>query len=218
MKTNLFSSKLVTRVEYLTHLELNIRYSCKGLPSVTKIFAESNKAQTAWFEVQMRNKNSAIYKATVQGRRAHAALETGTIKDKLTQAVVDKFSSQILVDIDEVWGQEQWLYHPDRYTGKFDGCGVYKGQVTLFDYKKTNKQKTPKQMENYFVQLMAYKQAHEFLYDIKIESVAVFNVFGQDPAEVGCKVVTLDEAQMKGALDRFTNSLTNFNNPQGAAQ
>jgi hypothetical protein len=207
MKTNLFSPKLVSRVQYLTRSELNKKYDCKGLPSVTRVIAESNKAQKAWMVTQMRDKNSAMYKATVQGRKAHAALETGSINDDLTQAVVDCFTAEILVDIDEVWGQEQWLYHPDRYTGKFDGCGVYRGKVTLFDYKKTNKRKTPKQLSGYFTQLVAYKKAHEFLYSTEIEQLAIFNVFGTDPSGVGATPLILTPDEVTVAASKFTEML-----------
>ena len=53
---------------------------------------------------------------------------------------MDVFKKDILTDIDEVWGQEKSIIHDDhKYCGIFDGVGIYKGKLTLFDYKKTNK-------------------------------------------------------------------------------
>ena len=74
---------------------------------------------------------------------SHKALETGVIEDDYTQKVVEVFRKDILTDIDEVWAQEKSLIHDKhKYCGKFDGIGIYKGKLTLFDYKKTNKPKT----------------------------------------------------------------------------
>lgn len=125
-------------------------------------------------------------------------------KDLLIEASLLAFERDILVDLDEVWGQEEWLAHPLGYKGRFDGVGIFRGKLTIFDHKRTNVRKTNSGLRGFYHQLAAYKQAHEYLYpQHTIEQVAVFNIFGKTVNEVGTKVTVLNVDQLTEHLEYF---------------
>jgi hypothetical protein len=125
-------------------------------------------------------------------------------KDLLIEACLLAFEKDILVDLDEVWGQEEWLAHPLGYKGRFDGVGIFRGKLTIFDHKRTNVRKTGSGLQSFYKQLAAYKQAHEHLYpQHAIEQVAVFNIFGKTADDVGTKVTVLDADQLALHLEYF---------------
>ena len=180
----LLQSKQKQVINYMTRKEVNLVIPTVGFPSVSKVL--SNGEPNHIRELMRKNPNSERAQAIKRGVRTHRALETGEAKNELEAAVLDIFSHSVLIDFDEVWGSEEFLAHPLRYRGKFDGVGIYLGKLTLFDYKKSNKRYSPAQMKKHLPQLVAYKQAHEWLYsDHKIEQVALFNLFGKTPTEVG---------------------------------
>lgn len=125
-------------------------------------------------------------------------------KDLLIEASLLAFEKDILVDLDEVWGQEEWLAHPLGYKGRFDGVGIFRGKLTIFDHKRTNVRKTNSGLQGFYRQLAAYKQAHEHLYPHHtIEQVAIFNIFGKAVDDVGTKVTILDADQLASHLEYF---------------
>ena len=202
MKLNLESKKRRV-IQYLSKKELNKLMPLSEFKSVSQVLTDPKR--DAYFRQQIRNPNSCLAKAVNQGTKIHRVLETGHAEDDLGQACLNSFESSILIDIDEIWGQEEWVAHPLAYKGKFDGVGVYRGKLTLFDYKKTNKRKTKSQMAGYFSQLAAYKQAHEHLYsEHPIEQVAIFNIYGTKAESVGAHVVEL-------TLSELTESTSTFN-------
>lgn len=199
------SNKKVEVIPYLTKKQLSEQMPISGFRSVSQVIAPPKKSE--WVKTQLKDPTSAFAKATRQGTQMHRALETGNTTDAFIAACLAKFNAEVLVDIDELWGQEEWLAHPFGYKGKFDGVGIYRGQVTLFDHKKTPKRKTPSSLKKWFAQLVAYKQAHEFLYpEHKIEQLAIFNIFGKTLEDVGTNVVVLTPEQ----VDQFTSEF-NFN-------
>lgn len=62
--------------------------------------------------------------------------------------------------VDEAWGTEIPLLYPGRYAGTSDFIGVYKGTPSIVDFKQANKMKKRAWIEDYFVQLAAYSEAH----------------------------------------------------------
>ena len=194
-------------IDYLPKKELTKVLPLGDFQSVSQVL--SDPARAAWMKSQYRDKNSPIAKASRQGTKTHKALETGEAKDLFTQACLDAFQRDILIDLDEVWGQEEWLAHPLGYKGKFDGVGIFRGKLTLFDHKKTNKRKTNSGLTGYYKQLAAYKQAHEYLYvGHKIEQVAVFNIFGKTIDEVGTSVTLLTPEEVEMYTTEFNGRIS----------
>ena len=205
-KNTLFQEKLNEKEMYLTRAQMNKKYGYVPV-SVTKVIRSSKtKREQTKLKELLRDPNSELAKATKRGRKAHKAFETGVIEDAHTQRVVDVFKRDILVDIDEVWGQEKSIIHnKHEYCGIFDGIGIYKGKLTLFDYKKTNKpKKNISDVRNYLLQLCAYKKAHDSMYpDFEIEQVVLFNIYGKLIDEIATNIKTLTKDEIDEHTDRF---------------
>jgi hypothetical protein len=74
----------------------------------------------------------------------------------------------------EVWGSEVALYMPQMYAGTTDLVGTYKGQPAIMDFKQTNRPKKVEWVVDYFLQLVAYAEAHNEIYGTEIREGHVF--------------------------------------------
>ena len=96
----------------------------------------------------------------------------------LVHVQANKMANQIiqnaLVHVDEVWGIEQALYFPGLYSGTTDLVGQYKGNPAIMDFKQTNKPKKKEWVEDYFLQLVAYSEAHNEVYGTQIREGHIF--------------------------------------------
>ena len=79
-----------------------------------------------------------------------------------------------VMDDVEVWGSEVALYMPNMYAGTTDLVGTYKGQPAIMDFKQTNKPKKVEWVVDYFLQLVAYAEAHNEIYGTEIREGHVF--------------------------------------------
>lgn len=82
-------------------------------------------------------------------------------------------SDLIKPNVDEIWGSEVNLYFPGLYAGTTDCVGLWQGQVAIMDFKQTNKPKKREWIEDYFLQLAAYAQAHDEIYGTEIRKGVV---------------------------------------------
>ena len=82
----------------------------------------------------------------------------------MAQVVID----QGLRNVNEFWGIEVPLYFPGIYAGTTDGAGLHLNQESILDYKQTNRPKKREWIDDYFVQLCAYAEAHNEVYGTKI--------------------------------------------------
>jgi len=182
--------------DYLTLPAATKKYAAKDFPSPTKVWSTLNKREKAIFDAQMKDKNSATYKAVIAGRRAHHTLEHDTAKDEFQEALLETYNRDIGVDVDETWAKEMGLVSTKyKYKGKFDGVGIFRGKPTVWDYKKTNKIKTPSGVKKYLKQCAAYAIAHNEMYDTDINQIAIFNIGGKTIDELGTRVFTYDLAE-----------------------
>ena len=74
----------------------------------------------------------------------------------------------------EVWGSEVSLYYPELYAGTTDLVGVYKGAPAIMDFKQARKLKKKEWVEDYFLQLVAYAEAHNKIFDTQINQGRIF--------------------------------------------
>ena len=79
-----------------------------------------------------------------------------------------------LKDVTEVWGSEVSLHYPELYAGTTDLVGVCKGAPAIMDFKQARKLKKKEWVEDYFLQLVAYSEAHNKIYDTQINAGRVF--------------------------------------------
>ena len=105
---------------------------------------------------------------------------------------------------------ESGVYHPDGYVGKFDAVGVLEGKTTLWDYKKVNKRKNKSQMKKYFMQSVAYTDAHDWMFDTSIEQIAILQIYGKTKEDMGSEVTTLNNEDLVEARNSFRNYLSRY--------
>lgn len=158
-----------------------------AVPSVTTILdktkpEEKRKALQEWKKRVGEQKAQEITtEAAGRGTRMHKYLEDYILNSELSQAGSNPFSQQSrkmaeeiieqgLSKVDEFWGVEVPLYFPKIYAGTTDCVGLYEGQPAIIDFKQTNKPKKTEWIQDYFLQLAAYSEAHNEVHGSKIKT------------------------------------------------
>jgi hypothetical protein len=158
-----------------------------AVPSVTTILdktkpEEKRKALQEWKKRVGEQKAQEITtEAAGRGTRMHKYLEDYILNSELSQAGSNPFSQQSrkmaeeiieqgLSKVDEFWGVEVSLYFPKIYAGTTDCVGLYEGQPAIIDFKQTNKPKKTEWIQDYFLQLAAYSEAHNEVHGSKIKT------------------------------------------------
>jgi len=161
------------------------------LPSVTTILdatksEESKKALMEWRKrVGVQKAQEITTEAAGRGTRMHKWLEdyikTGALNEpgsnpyslqshKMAQSIIN----QGLSKCSEWWGTEVPLYYPKIYAGTTDLVGIHDNDESIMDHKQTNKPKKREWIEDYFVQLAAYANAHNEVHGTKIRKGVIF--------------------------------------------
>ena len=161
------------------------------LPSVTTILdatksEESKQALQNWRKrVGAQKAQEITTEAAGRGTRMHKWLEnyvkTGATGDpgsnpysiqshQMAQSII----AQGLVKCNEYWGTEVPLYFPKVYAGTTDLCGIHDSSEAIMDHKQTNKPKKREWIDDYFVQLAAYANAHNEVHGTKIRKGVIF--------------------------------------------
>jgi len=161
------------------------------LPSVTTILdatksEESKKALMEWRKrVGPQKAQEITTEAAGRGTRMHKWLEdyikTGEIgtpgsnpysiqSHQMAQSII----AQGLSKCNEYWGTEVPVYFPSVYAGTTDLCGVHDNAEAIMDHKQTNKPKKREWIDDYFVQLAAYANAHNEVHGTKIRKGVIF--------------------------------------------
>lgn len=155
------------------------------LPSVTTILeatkpAEKKEALAAWRKKIGEDKAKQITtEAAHRGTKMHTYLEhfvkEGVVKEReknpfswASHAMADVVIREGLCKVNEFWGVEVPLYFPEIYAGTTDCVGIHEGDESILDFKQTNKPKKREWIEDYFLQLTAYAEAHNEVYNTKI--------------------------------------------------
>lgn len=155
------------------------------LPSVTTILDKTKPAES---RIALANWRRAVGEVRAQqitteaanrGTRMHTYLEDyvkhGEIKERTTNpyswashAMAHEVVAKGLCNVDEFWGIEVPLYFPAVYAGTTDGAGIHLNQQAILDYKQSNKPKKREYIDDYFLQLCAYAEAHNELHGTRI--------------------------------------------------
>ena len=155
------------------------------LPSVTTILdatkpLEAKKALIEWRRRVGEAKAKEITaEAAGRGTRMHKYLENYVLKGETGEPGSNPYSqqshtmahtiiSQGLSNCPEFWGAEVSLYFPKVYAGTTDLVGLHSGDEAILDFKQTTKPKKREWIEDYFLQLTAYANAHNEVYGTKI--------------------------------------------------
>ena len=157
------------------------------IPSVTTILSKT-KDMTHLIEWKQRvgeeQAQRIVREASGVGSAMHNNLEkflcgeeriAGTnLVHQQANSMADQIIQNALVDVDEVWGIEQALYFPGLYSGTTDLVGVYANNPAIMDFKQTNKPKKKEWVEDYYLQLVAYAEAHNEVYGTQIREGHIF--------------------------------------------
>lgn len=161
------------------------------LPSVTTILdatksEESRQALQNWRKrVGPQKAQEITTEAAGRGTRMHKWLEdfikTGEIGTPgsnpysiQSHAMAQSIITQGLSKCNEYWGTEVPVYFPSIYAGTTDLCGVHDNAEAIMDHKQTNKPKKREWIDDYFVQLAAYANAHNEVHGTKIRKGVIF--------------------------------------------
>lgn len=160
------------------------------LPSVTTILdktksPEKVEALNQWRRrVGVEKAQQITTEAANRGTRMHTYLEKYIKEGAIPARGSNPFSwpSHIMAEtvirdglknVTEFWGIEVPLYFPNIYAGTTDGAGIHLNEESILDYKQTNKPKKREWIEDYFMQLAAYAEAHNELHGTKIRKGVV---------------------------------------------
>jgi len=168
-------------------------YECpdgNAVPSVTTIL-DKTKDKTHLIEWRKRvgekKAQEIVTEAAGVGTRMHTFLEkyiaTGDWPEpgsnpysQQAHKMAERILNEAIIHIDEIWGSEVNLFFPQIYAGTTDLLGVYKGDEAIMDFKQTNKPKKEEWIEDYYLQLVAYAEAHNEVWGTNIRQGHVFMV------------------------------------------
>jgi hypothetical protein len=156
------------------------------VPSVTTILEktkplEKREALAAWKKrVGEQQAQQITTEAANRGTRMHAYLETYVQMSEMKPLPSNPFAHpswfmaaeiilQGLGNVNEFWGSEVPVYYSGLYAGTTDCVGVWKNKPAIMDFKQTNKPKKREWIEDYFLQLAAYAQAHDHMHGTNID-------------------------------------------------
>ena len=162
-----------------------------ALPSVTTILdatksEEKKKALLEWRKRVGETKAKEITaEAAGRGTRMHKFLENHVKTGNSGEPGSNPYSKQShqmahtiiekgLSKCQEFWGTEVSLYFPEVYAGTTDLVGIHDNSEAIMDHKQTNKPKKREWIDDYFIQLTAYAQAHNELFGTNIRKGVVF--------------------------------------------
>tara|TARA_R110000787_G_scaffold100723_3_gene205806 strand:- start:5642 stop:6331 length:690 start_codon:yes stop_codon:yes gene_type:complete len=69
----------------------------------------------------------------------------------------------LIPDVSDIYAAEVRLHCKDLYAGTTDGIGLYKGNLSIIDFKQSNRDKREDWIQDYFIQLAAYATAHNWM-------------------------------------------------------
>ena len=100
--------------------------------------------------------------------------------------MAEQIRDNALANVDEIWGSEVALYMPNMYAGTTDLVGQYKGNPCIMDFKQSNRPKKEEWVYDYYLQLVAYAEAHNEIHGTNIREGHVFMCTrGDDSMELG---------------------------------
>jgi len=161
------------------------------LPSVTTILSATTPKEKLQALQEWRNRvghkqaQAITTEAAGRGTRMHKWLEDYVKTGKIgtpgsnpysiqSHKMAENIIYQGLSKCNEFWGTEVGLYFPKVYAGTTDLVGIHDGSEAIMDHKQTNKPKKKEWIEDYFIQLAAYANAHNEVHGTNIRKGVIF--------------------------------------------
>ena len=190
MITKTFEYPVLKRVEIES-----ARYYLDSLgnpvPSVTTVLSKTSNKSDGIDQWRARVGNEEaeriIKLSTDIGSAVHEAIENylnntlwdkfeDSLDQKIAKKISQKFIKDGLNDISEIWGLEVGLILDNLYAGTADCVGIYKDKESIIDFKTAKKIKKREWIEDYFLQCCAYANAHNVMFNTKIEQLVILMV------------------------------------------
>ena len=153
------------------------------VPSVTTILSKTkdNKFLHMWRKrVGEKEARAITQEAASIGTSMHKFLECHILEEERkfdpspihaqSKPMCDTIIQEGLKYVTELWGSEVQLYYEDKYAGTTDVVGMYKGVPHIIDFKQTNKPKKEEWVQDYYLQLAAYTNAHNYVTGSNIQN------------------------------------------------
>jgi len=147
---------------------------------------EQKQALQAWRQrVGERQAQQIATEAANRGTRMHKYVEdyvqTGVLREpgsnpysaqsqRMAKIIIDQY---LKPNCGDLYGSEVNLFYPELYAGTTDLVGMWNGELAIIDFKQTNRPKKTEFIGDYFLQLAAYAQAHNHVYDTNIRTGVV---------------------------------------------
>lgn len=158
------------------------------VPSVTTILDKTKPEEKRMALANWRKRVGAVAaqqittEAAGRGTRMHKWLENYAKDGHMGMPGTNPFSIQshamanvvvfegLANNVNEFWGVEVPVYYSGLYAGTTDCIGLWKDKPAILDFKQTNKPKKREWIDDYFIQLAAYANAHNNTYGTDIET------------------------------------------------
>ena len=158
------------------------------VPSVTTILDKTKPEEKRMALANWRKRVGAVAaqqittEAAGRGTRMHKWLENYAKDGHMGMPGTNPFSIQshamanvvvsegLANNVNEFWGVEVPVYYSGLYAGTTDCIGLWKGKPAILDFKQTNKPKKREWIDDYFIQLAAYANAHNNTHGTDIET------------------------------------------------
>jgi len=159
----------------------------RTVPSVTTILSQTKDMThlNAWkkrvgeqeaqrIATESANIGTVMHRSLERHVKGEARVPGSNLIQQQAHGMADVIIENGLKDVSEVWGSEINLYYPELYAGTTDLVGVYKGEPAILDFKQARKLKKAEWVEDYYLQLAAYINAHNKLFDTQIRHGRIF--------------------------------------------
>lgn len=148
------------------------------LPSVTTILSSTSEKSglDEWIDRVGKEEAESIKNTSARiGSRIHDNIEQYILGNKdykagnyverqLTDLIIRKGLSKLSC----YFGTEVSLYYPEMYAGSADLVAGIDEEIVIVDFKNARNERKEEWIEDYFLQLVAYGEAHNRLYGTEI--------------------------------------------------
>ena len=159
----------------------------RTVPSVTTILSQTKDMThlIAWkkrvgereaqrIATESANIGTVMHRSLEKHVKGETRVPGSNLIQQQAHAMANVIIENGLKNVSEVWGSEINLYYPELYAGTTDLIGVYKGAPAIMDFKQSRKLKKAEWVEDYYLQLVAYAEAHNKLFDTQIRHGRIF--------------------------------------------
>ena len=161
------------------------------VPSVTTVLSNTSNKSSGLMDWRLRvgdeEADRVIKQSTDIGTSVHLAIENylnnnewsnfgSSYEERISEQITQRFISDALKNITEVWGLEVGLILDNLYAGTADCVGKYIDVPSLIDFKTAKKIKKREWIEDYFLQGCAYANAHNVMFESNIKQIVILMV------------------------------------------